>query len=108
MPFAIVGREWVHQDQSIPASKRSKILRRDGSKPVVKGIALSTNYSAVDASSKGSIQMFIQGSSMPSVANNFVHEPATNGSLSKRGLFDWVGKSLKGEPNNNRDTIHEG
>ena len=96
MPFALVGREWVHADQSIPASKRSKIVRRDGSQPVVKGIALTTDFASVDPNTNGNITLFLQGSSVPGVAGNFTQTPPS-GPLTKRGLFSWIGDTLKGE-----------
>lgn len=51
MPFALVTREWKHANQSIPASKRSLLMRSDGTFPAVRGISLGTNFSsAQDAS----------------------------------------------------------
>ena len=50
MPFALVTRMWTHQNQSIPASKRALLTRRDGTTPTVKGISLSTDFSQGDPS----------------------------------------------------------
>lgn len=44
---------------------------------------------------KGNVTLFLQGSSIPGVASNFTQTPPTDGQLSKRGLFSWVGKTLK-------------
>ncbi|KAI0364910.1 hypothetical protein BV20DRAFT_973864 [Pilatotrama ljubarskyi] len=96
-PFALVTREWVHQDQSIPASKRSSIVRRDGSQPVVKGMSLATNFADVDASAQnGNVTMFLMGSSIPGVAGNFTVEPPTGTGNAKRGLGSWIDDTLAG------------
>ena len=44
---------------------------------------------------KGNVTLFLQGSSIPGVATNFTQPPPTDGQLSKRGLFSWVGKTLE-------------
>ncbi|KAI0638754.1 hypothetical protein C8Q77DRAFT_1151788 [Trametes polyzona] len=90
-PFALVTREWTHQDQSIPANKRSAIVRRDGSQPTVKGMSLATNWSLP---SNGNVTLFLVGSSLPGAAGNFTVDPPTDGALSKRGLGSWLDKSL--------------
>ncbi|TFK84342.1 hypothetical protein K466DRAFT_602089 [Polyporus arcularius HHB13444] len=95
MPFAVVTREWVHEDQSIPASKRSLLVRRDGSQPTVKGISLATDFAAVDPNVNGNVTLFVQGSSIPGVAGNFTVTPPTDGAVAKRGLFSWIGSTLK-------------
>ncbi|KAI0668758.1 hypothetical protein C8Q78DRAFT_245368 [Trametes maxima] len=96
VPFAVVTRDWVHKDQSISASKRSAIVRRDGSQPVVKGMSLATNWSAVDPEEKGNITLFITGSSVSGAANNFTVEPPSSAAVQKRGLGSWLDDSLKG------------
>lgn len=96
VPFAVVTRQWVHKDQSIPASKRSLVVRRDGSQPTVKGIRLATNFAAVDPDVNGNVTLFVQGSSIPGVAGNFTVTPPSDAAAAKRGLFSWVGHTLKG------------
>ncbi|KAI0820581.1 hypothetical protein BC628DRAFT_1396212 [Trametes gibbosa] len=91
-PFALVTREWVHKDQSIPASKRSSIVRRDGTEPIVKGMSLATNFDE-DVQANGNVTLFLVGSSLPNAAGNFTVEPPT-GTVSKRDLSSWVDDSL--------------
>ncbi|KAI0653807.1 hypothetical protein C8Q70DRAFT_1048306 [Cubamyces menziesii] len=92
-PFALVTREWTHQDQSIPATVQSKISRRDGSQPVVKGMSLATNFADANVTN-GNVALFLMGSSIPGAAGNFTVEPPTGASATKRGLGSWVDESL--------------
>ncbi|KAH9920543.1 uncharacterized protein BXZ73DRAFT_104669 [Epithele typhae] len=95
MPFAVVGREWTHANQTIPSTLAKRIARRDGSKPTVKGIALSTDFASLDSNTHGNVSFFIQGASVPGHAKTFAVEPPTgSGDLAKRGLFDWVTDTL--------------
>jgi hypothetical protein len=41
MPFAVIEKTWVHEDQSIPEPMKKKISRQDGTVPTVHGMALS-------------------------------------------------------------------
>lgn len=92
-PFAVVTRQWVHEDQSIPLSKRHLIKR--GEDAVVKGISLATNFAAVDPEVNGNVSLFLQGSSLPDAAGDFSVMPPPNGALAKRGFFSWVKDTLK-------------
>ena len=49
-PFALVVREWHHEDQDIPASHLKRVMRRDGTLPPVRGIRLSTDFRSGDPS----------------------------------------------------------
>ncbi len=49
-PFALVTRVWVHDDQSIPASRRSLLERRDDPQRLVQGISLSTDFASTNSS----------------------------------------------------------
>nr|VWP02189.1 Nucleosome assembly protein 1 [Ganoderma boninense] len=93
VPFALVTRHWVHQNQSIPANKRSLLIRRDGSTPKVMGTTLSTAFAKGDHASKGKVTMHLLGSSIPGAAGNFTQTPSAAGQ-SKRGLGSWIKKSL--------------
>ncbi|KAM5542321.1 hypothetical protein V8D89_004194 [Ganoderma adspersum] len=91
VPFALVTRHWVHEDQSIPADKRSLLTRRDGSNPKVMGATLSTTFANGDHNSKGQVTMHLLGSSLPGAAGNFSQTPGHT----KRGLGSWVKNSLE-------------
>ncbi len=52
VPFALVTRHWVHDDQSIPSHKRALLDRRDASKHKVMGSTLSTAFVNGDHKSK--------------------------------------------------------
>lgn len=47
-PFARVANEWKHSNQSIPDHIAAEIIKRDLTASV-RGLALDTNFSAVDA-----------------------------------------------------------
>lgn len=49
MPFARIVQEWMHDDQTVPAHVQSLLAKRD-TPPVVRGLRLDTNFSAVDPS----------------------------------------------------------
>ncbi|KAJ7790812.1 hypothetical protein B0H14DRAFT_2471260 [Mycena olivaceomarginata] len=59
--FARVSKSWVPDDQSIPASLQARVVRRDGSQPTVKAVAIDTDFDAVDWSNAGKVNIAIQG-----------------------------------------------
>ncbi|KAJ7166831.1 hypothetical protein C8R46DRAFT_1351084 [Mycena filopes] len=63
--FARISDAWVPADQSIPASIQARIVRRDGTPPVVKALALDVNFSAVDYSKTGVVNIAIEGANAP-------------------------------------------
>lgn len=48
MPFARIANAWVDQNQSIPENVARSLVRRAGTTPQVKALALDTNFTAVD------------------------------------------------------------
>ncbi|KAJ7088761.1 hypothetical protein B0H15DRAFT_780445 [Mycena belliarum] len=66
--FARVARSWVPEDQTIPGAIAARIVRRDGVVPVVKALALDLDFSAVDVSKTGVVNIAIEGVSQPAVA----------------------------------------
>ncbi|KAI0770916.1 hypothetical protein BD413DRAFT_69883 [Trametes elegans] len=94
MPFALITREWEHENQSIPAHQLAKIVRRDGSLPVVRGMALATKFDTVDPAQTGNVSLFIQGSSLKGAAGNFSVTPPSSTDLQKRGFGDWIDDTL--------------
>lgn len=70
MPFARFVSEWDHEDQSMPGNVSGVMRRRDGSFPVIKGMKLDTNFTAVNAFAHGPVSMYITGSNAPHVDLN--------------------------------------
>ncbi|KAI0757750.1 hypothetical protein C8Q80DRAFT_1091869 [Daedaleopsis nitida] len=92
MPFAVVSGIREHENQTIPASTLKRVKR--GTDPTVKGIKLTTNFTAVDPQTHGNVTFFLIGSSLPGVAGNFTVPPPDATALTKRGLSNWAGEAL--------------
>ncbi|KAK7012977.1 hypothetical protein R3P38DRAFT_3007824 [Favolaschia claudopus] len=65
--FARVAKSWIPDDQSIPTSVRRGLVRRDGRQPVVRALALDTDFDKVDWSKTGKISFAIRAASIPGV-----------------------------------------
>ncbi|KAF7371330.1 hypothetical protein MSAN_00769100 [Mycena sanguinolenta] len=63
--FARIAKSWVAEDQTIPASVRRSLFRRDGKTPVVQALAIDTNFDAVDYSKAGPVNIAIMGANVP-------------------------------------------
>ncbi|TFK96038.1 hypothetical protein BDV98DRAFT_576837 [Pterulicium gracile] len=99
-PFARVARAWVSEDQELPETVASKLLRRDGSAPEVMAMQLDTEWSEVDQTEYGDITFVVHGANVPGVALALADEiPArlrrsrvargmTGLEVFRRGLFD--------------------
>ncbi|KAI0775388.1 hypothetical protein BC629DRAFT_1527098 [Irpex lacteus] len=81
-PFARVANEWKHSNQSIPDHIAAEIIKRDLTASV-RGLALDTNFSAVDANATGNVTFAIEGTSQSGDTGNFTVTPT----VSSRGLF---------------------
>ncbi|KAF7295672.1 hypothetical protein MIND_01107500 [Mycena indigotica] len=57
--FARIARAWEPADQSIPSQLQSRLVRRDGTVPVVKALRLDTNFDLVDYSQTGVVNIEI-------------------------------------------------
>ncbi|KAJ6602837.1 hypothetical protein DFH09DRAFT_1355028 [Mycena vulgaris] len=68
--FARVSKAWVPDDQSIPSSIKGRIFRRNGKAPVVKALALDTNFDAVDWSKTGKVNIAIHAANFPGAATD--------------------------------------
>ena len=107
MRFAMVTHEWHHEDQDIPLHKRSKIARRDGTFPPVRGISLSTDFASGDPSryvyhqsdstvitdtalfaSHGDITIYVQASTIPGLAPVLAVPPLSSSSSIAKKM--WV------------------
>ncbi|KAJ7037892.1 hypothetical protein C8F04DRAFT_952076 [Mycena alexandri] len=85
--FARISDAWVSADQSIPASVQKRIVRRDGTPPVVKALALDVNFDAVDYSLTGPVNIEIEGGNAPVEA-----APASR-RMERRNLVNVAGKT---------------
>ncbi|KAJ7171262.1 hypothetical protein C8R46DRAFT_183561 [Mycena filopes] len=59
--FARVTKDWVHADQTLPPALASKLRRRDGQLPEVKGLSIDADFNAVDLSQAGPVNFAIHG-----------------------------------------------
>ncbi|KAF5356431.1 hypothetical protein D9758_009519 [Tetrapyrgos nigripes] len=87
--FARVARAWVPDDQSIPSNIAARIVRRDGSSPQVKALALDTDFSGASA---GPVGFRVAGVNVPGVDVSAAN--AATPHLRRRGLFDIVSDAL--------------
>ncbi|KAJ7845305.1 hypothetical protein B0H13DRAFT_2675978 [Mycena leptocephala] len=85
--FARVAKSWVPDDQSIPSSIKARLVRRDGSSPEVKALAIDTNFDAVDWSKTGKVNFAINAVNVPGAATDIQIPGSRRASRSRRGLF---------------------
>uniref|UniRef100_A0A0W0EY52 DUF7223 domain-containing protein n=1 Tax=Moniliophthora roreri TaxID=221103 RepID=A0A0W0EY52_MONRR len=88
--FARISRNWVHEDQSLPPQLAKTLRRRDGTVPEVQGLALDTDFSAIDPAQNGNISFSIQGSNIPGAIGNSSITPTRRSHLAKKGDSDFV------------------
>ncbi|KAK6969370.1 hypothetical protein R3P38DRAFT_3243486 [Favolaschia claudopus] len=74
--FARISRSWVPDDQSIPASVRRRLVRRDGVQPVVKALALDTDFDKVEWSRTGKVNFAINAANIPGSSTDFRIPPS--------------------------------
>jgi hypothetical protein len=48
MPFAMVAKHWIPEDQSIPRETMRRIIRRDGVPPQVQAMSINTDFTSGD------------------------------------------------------------
>ncbi|KAJ7075240.1 hypothetical protein B0H15DRAFT_956646 [Mycena belliarum] len=85
--FARVSRAWVPEDQSIPSAIKARLVRRGGPPPVVKALALDTNFDEVDWSKTGQVKFSVQGASLAGTPR---------GDIDPRGFFGDLGNKIGG------------
>jgi hypothetical protein len=44
MPFAMVAKHWIPEDQSIPHKIMKRLVRRDGTPPEVQAMTINTDF----------------------------------------------------------------
>ncbi|KAJ7913379.1 hypothetical protein B0H13DRAFT_1612629 [Mycena leptocephala] len=84
--FARIAKSWVPDDQSIPTSVRRSLVRRGGKAPVVKALALDTNFDSVDYSKTGPVNIAIQGANVPGAPND-IQAPSSRRARSTHRRF---------------------
>ncbi|KAK0217175.1 hypothetical protein IW262DRAFT_1276049 [Armillaria fumosa] len=97
--FARVARAWDSEDQSLPSDLVARVLRRDGTTPPVKALALDANFSAVDSSRAGSISFVLQGANVPgadSDLSSISFGSRRHSRLSPRDFSGFVGDAIDG------------
>ncbi|KAJ8454922.1 hypothetical protein ONZ45_g19117 [Pleurotus djamor] len=102
-PFARVARSWIHEDQSLPDSVGAKLTRRQAQDAQVRGLALDTNFAAVDASKSGNVSIAIQGVTIPGENGNATITPPTpnppgrrrSEQAERRALFSFIEDAFK-------------
>ncbi|KAJ8486964.1 hypothetical protein ONZ51_g4473 [Trametes cubensis] len=89
--FAIVTREWTHDNQSVP--EHLELVRREDAPPaVVKGMTLTTSFKNVNSTRHGAVNLALIGSSVPGIVNGAAMEPL--GDTGKDSLRSWASGSL--------------
>jgi hypothetical protein len=46
MPFAMVAKYWIPEDQSIPDEVMANIVRRDGTRRQVRAMSINTDFAS--------------------------------------------------------------
>ncbi|KAJ3756979.1 hypothetical protein EV360DRAFT_47010 [Lentinula raphanica] len=107
-PFARVANAYISGDQSLPSNISARFVRRDGNGtsnstvPQVHGLSLDANFSAVDPSKYGNVNIAIQGANYPGAdVNGTLISTSASQRRTRfaRGFTDFVGNaisSLKG------------
>ncbi|KAJ6531433.1 hypothetical protein DFH09DRAFT_140245 [Mycena vulgaris] len=65
--FARITRDWVHENQTLPPVLATKLRRRDGALPEVKGMNIDADFTSAEGSQAGPVNFAIHGltSSVP-------------------------------------------
>ncbi|KIK64055.1 hypothetical protein GYMLUDRAFT_71501 [Collybiopsis luxurians FD-317 M1] len=98
--FARVAKSYIPDDQSVPADIAARFIRRDGnsSTPQVRGLSLDTNWSAIDPSKYGNVNIAVRGANVPGADVNGTLVPTSSSRrrsrLVGRGLTDFVGDAI--------------
>ncbi|KAF9069976.1 hypothetical protein BDP27DRAFT_1420414 [Rhodocollybia butyracea] len=97
--FARVAKSYVPDDQTIPANISARFVRRDGNGtlPQVHALSLDTNFSAIDSSTYGVVNIAIQGANFPGadVNGSLVSTSSRRSSrIASRSLSGFVGNAI--------------
>ncbi|KAK7457178.1 hypothetical protein VKT23_010477 [Stygiomarasmius scandens] len=94
--FARICRNWVHEDQTLPANLARSLRRRDGTTPDVQGLTLDTDFGAVDPAQNGNVSIAVQGSNVPGAVGDaeITPAPARRSRLKKRSFLGDIFKKF--------------
>jgi len=93
MPFAIVAKHWIPEDQSIPQDTMKRIVRRDGAPTQVQAMTISTDFESGNVDALGGVNLAVQGANLPGDPGGSVSPDVANGRRSRiyqRGPFDFI------------------
>ncbi|KAK0220849.1 hypothetical protein EDD85DRAFT_863679 [Armillaria nabsnona] len=89
--FARVARAWDPEDQSLPSDVAARVVRRDGTTPPVKALALDTNFAATNSSKAGTVNFAIVAANIPGAD---IDLSSLSAGLSSRDTSDFVRNGL--------------
>ncbi|KAK0443582.1 hypothetical protein EV421DRAFT_1804652 [Armillaria borealis] len=89
--FARVARAWDPEDQSLPSVVAARVVRRDGTTPPVKALALDINFAATNSSKTGTVNFAIVGANIPGAD---IDLSSLSAGLSSRDTSDFVRNGL--------------
>ncbi|KAK0458142.1 uncharacterized protein EV420DRAFT_1270744 [Desarmillaria tabescens] len=95
--FARVARAWDPEDQSLSSDVVARVIRRDGTTPPVKALALDTNFAAINSSKTGTVNFAIVGANIPGAdidLSSLSAGTSRRSHLSTRNASDIVGNAL--------------
>ncbi|KAF4566398.1 hypothetical protein EYR36_011824 [Pleurotus pulmonarius] len=70
-PFARISRAWVPRDQSLPATAKGQVYRRDGETPQVHALSIDTNWAEIDSSNTGEVSFAFLTTNNPVPRNTY-------------------------------------
>ncbi|KAK0495454.1 hypothetical protein EDD18DRAFT_241861 [Armillaria luteobubalina] len=89
--FARVASAWDPEDQSLPSDVAARVVRRDGTTPPVKALALDVNFAATNSSKTGTVNFAIVGANFPGAD---IDLSSLSAGLSSRDTSDFVRNGL--------------
>lgn len=92
-PFAVVGKAYIHPDQSLPAAMKLSLRKRGVAAPTVRGLSIHMDWHTVKPGRGGPIKIEILGYNTPG-RNTDTSLPLNRKKLAERGFFSDIGNSI--------------
>ncbi|KAF7304739.1 hypothetical protein MKEN_01188000 [Mycena kentingensis (nom. inval.)] len=108
--FARISRAWIPEDQSIPSDIAKRLVRRAGAPPVVKALAIDTNWDAVKTTKTGGVNFAIQAGNyqgVPTEINTGSNVRRLNGRKTRRFGFGDIVDGVKDAAGAVKDTAED-